>query len=156
MHIAMRNLKNCFIALALLAFAPGVLAVDSFTQNWWEEVACPSENVYVEGTVRIQLHQVQTEGHMTSYFYAFWTGSGYGVESGNEYMIKGKWMEVVQNLAEDAPYLFIWNDHFQLIGKGAAPNYEFHNKLRILVNANGEPVIELEDVEWPCDYVDGS
>jgi len=154
MRIAYRNPGNFLIAMALLAFAPAVMAVQQVTYNWYEEAACPSENIFMEGSVRFQIHEVQAKGHTTSYFYAFWTGNGWGLDSGDEYLIRGKWMEVIQNPYENLPYLFVWNDHFQLIGKGTAPDFDFANKVKILINANGEPIIEFEAVDSPCPTVD--
>lgn len=72
------------------------------------------------------------------------SGRGYaiGLSSGSEYLLRGRWMEVIQ---ENPPYKFLWNDHFQLIGKRKAENYETHYKIRFVVNATGEMVIEFLD-----------
>ena len=75
-----------------------------------------------------------------------------GLDSGAEYILVGKWMEVIE---EDPPFLFIWNDHFQLIGKGATPDYRFSNKVKVVVDANGNVIIDEDSFEWPCDTVDG-
>jgi len=88
-------------------------------------------------------------------FFGFWTGEALGLDSGDEFLLRGKWMEVIQNVPEDMPYLFLWNDHFQLIGKGSAPNDDFYNKVKILVNANGEVVIDLDDWKTPCPTIEG-
>jgi hypothetical protein len=75
-----------------------------------------------------------------------------GLDSEAEYSLRGKWMEVVQ---ENPPFIFLWNDHFQLNGKGSAPNYRFNNKVKIVVNANGDVIIDQGSIDEPCEYVDG-
>lgn len=143
-------LASLFTALMLLLTAPALMALEKETFPFWEIVACPSEDIYIEGTVRFQSHFVEGADHSTWVFQAFWTGDGWGMDSGEEYMLKGKWMEVIQ---ENPPFLFLWNDHFQLIGKGSAPNYNFYQKVKLLVNANGDVIIDLDDVEWPCPTI---
>ena len=85
----------------------------------------------------------------------FWTGEGWGLDSDNEYLLQGKWMEVVQ---EQRPFVFYWNDHFQLVGKGSAPTYRLYSKIRFdkLDPDTGLPVpdsIHFEDGDWPCPTV---
>lgn len=143
-------LARIFTALMLLLTAPALMALETDTFLFWEIVSCPSEDIYIEGTVRFQSHFVEGADHSTSVFQAFWTGDGFGIDSGAEYMLKGKWMEVIQ---ENPPFLFLWNDHFQLIGKGSAPNYSFYQKVKLLVNANGDVIIDLDDLEWPCPTI---
>ena len=61
-------------------------------------------------------------------------------------------MEVLQ---DNPPFIFIWNDHFQLIGNGTAPNYKFSNKVKFVVNANGDVAIDTENFDFPCETIDG-
>ena len=60
-------------------------------------------------------------------------------------------MEVIE---ENPPFVFLWNDHFQLIGNGAAPNYSFSSKIRLIVNAEGEVTVDFAEAEWPCPTID--
>ena len=142
------------LALALLAVAPTLLALEQFTLPFEETVICPSgdgysEAIYIEGTYRVQLQYVEGGDHATSLFQVFWRGDGYGLESGAEYKLRGKWMEVIQ---ENSPFIFLWNDHFQLIGKGRAENFNIYYKIRIVVNANGEQTVDFEDF-MQCENV---
>ena len=142
------------LALALLAVAPTLLALEQFTLPFEETVICPSgdgdsEEIYIEGTYRVQLQYVEGGDHTTSLFQVFWRGDGYGLESGSEYKLRGKWMEVIQ---ENPTYIFLWNDHFQLIGKGRAENFNIYYKIRIVVNANGELTVYFEDY-MQCENV---
>ena len=152
MHITNKFIARIIVALALLASAPALMALGQQTTPFWEIVSCPDENVYLEGSARAQWHLVEGADHSTWVLQVFWKGSGVGEESGSEYLLRGKWMEVIQ---ESPPYIFLWNDHFQLIGKGTAPNYRFYFKVKFVVNANGEVIIDLENEETPCEYVDG-
>ena len=91
------------LALALLAVAPTLLALEQFTLPFEEIVICPSgdgdsEEIYIEGTYRVQLQYVEGGDQTTSLFQVFWRGDGYGLESGAEYKLRGKWMEVVQGI----------------------------------------------------------
>ena len=140
-------ITKLLLTLALLTIAPMVTALDQETFYFEEIVACPSEDIFIAGTVRFQTQYVEGADHTTWVFQAFWRGDAYGLTSGAEYLLRGKWMEVVQ---ENPPFIFLWNDHFQLIGKGKAENYELHWKMRLVVNANGEVVVDWEDVVWPC------
>ena len=142
------------LALALLAVAPMLLALEQFTLPFAEIVICPggdgdSEEIYIEGTYRVQLQYVEGGDHTTSLYQIFWRGHGYGMESGSEYKLRGKWMEVIQ---ENPPYIFLWNDHFQLIGKGRAENFKLYFKIRSVVNANGELTVDFLDAVQ-CDTI---
>lgn len=152
MHVANRLMTKFLVALVLSVSAPALMALEKETLPFWEIVSCADENVEIVGNVRFQTHFVEGNGHTTWIFQAFWTGDGQGLDSEALYLLKGKWMEVVQ---ENPPFIFLWNDHFQLIGKGDAPNYRFSNKVKIVVDANGEVIIERNSVENPCEYVDG-
>lgn len=151
MRIATRLVAGMVVAVALASAAPTSNAMEKETLNFWEIVACPSENIEMLGSVRLQMQQVEGGDHSAWVFQAFWTGDAWGLNSGAQYRIRGKWMEVIQ---EDPPYIFLWNDHFQLIGNGTAPNYRFFNKIRVIVNAKGEPKVEFEGSETPCPTVD--
>ena len=147
-------LTKLLLALALLAVAPMLLALEQFTLPFDETVICPSrdgdsEAIYIAGTYRVQLQYVEGGGHTTSLFQVFWRGDGYGLDSGAEYKLRGKWMEVIQ---ENPPYIFLWNDHFQLIGKGRAENFNTYFKIRMVVNANGELTVNFEDF-MQCENV---
>ena len=146
------GIKTAIVIGALLgSLAPTAMALDQETWNFWEIAACPSENVEMNGRVRFLMQLVQGKERATWVFQAFWSGQASGLSSGAEYTIQGKWMEVIQ---EDPPYVFLWNDHFQLIGKGTAPNYDFYNKVRIVVDANGEPRLDFSGETTPCPTID--
>ena len=154
MNIPNLLVTKLLLALALLAVAPTLLALEQFTDAFEETVICPSgdgysEKIYIEGTYRIQVQYIENTHHTTSLFQVFWRGNGYGLESGSEYKLRGKWMEVIQ---ENPPYIFLWNDHFQLIGKGRAENFNTYYKIRIVVNANGEQTVDFEDF-MQCENV---
>lgn len=133
------------------SMAPAAMAIDKETWNFWEIVSCPSENIEMTGSVRFQMQLIEGKDRATWVFQAFWTGDAWGLDSGADYRIQGKWMEVIQ---EDPPFVFLWNDHFQLTGNGTAPNYSFYNKVRIVVDANGEPRIDFSGDASPCPTVD--
>lgn len=136
------------VLLALLFNSPAALAMDREFYNFREVAACPSEDIEILGSVRFQFQPTGQSGYV---FQAFWTGDAWGLDSGAVYGLHGKWMEVVK---ESPPFIFIWNDHFQLIGKGDAPNFSFANKIRIIVDANGVPRVEFEDNPWPCPTIE--
>jgi len=144
-----RNSSGLLLIALLLALflSPAALAMDIEYYGFWEIAACPSENIELLGSVRFQTQPTGDTGYV---FQAFWTGDAWGLDSGDEYRIQGKWMELAQ---ESPPFIFLWNDHFQLIGKGTAPNYRFAYKLRIIVDANGVPRVEFEGVDWPCPTI---
>jgi len=138
------------LGVMTLTLAQTGLAMEKEVLNFWEVVDCPSEPIEMEGSVRFQFQNI---GNADSWvFQAYWTGDAWGQSSGDRYRIQGKWMEVVKGNSPE-PFLFIWNDHFELIGNGTAPNYRFYNKVWIHVDANGIPRIEFEDGEWPCDTI---
>jgi len=151
MRITNRLVAGMVAAVTLATVAPTSQAMDKETWNFWETVACPSEQIEILGSVRFQMQAVDGGDHHAWVFQAFWTGDAWGLSSGATYRIRGKWMEVIQ---EEPPYIFLWNDHFQLIGNGTAPNYRFFNKIRVIVNAKGEPKVEFEESEAPCPTVD--
>jgi len=135
------------LALALLTVAPTLLALEQFTFPFEEIVVCPtedgdSEEIYLAGTGRLQAQYIENAHHTTSIFQIFWRMSGYGLTSGAKYTLSGKWMEVIQ---ENPSYIFLWNDHFQLVGKGKAENFKLYYKIRIVVNANGDQTVDFED-----------
>lgn len=151
MQIAKHVWTRLLVILMLVLSAPSLMALDQERLDFWELVACPNEDVELLGSVRFQAQAIEGADHTTWIFQAFWRGVGTGLDSGAAYILSGKWMEVVQ---ENPPFIFIWNDHFQLIGKGKAPNYRFSNKIKVVVNANGEVIIDEDSFEWPCDTVD--
>lgn len=137
----------CILALMLLALSPAVMSMEKSNLYFWEYVACPNEIVYVEGSVRFQYQ----ETGMGWVYQAFWTGDGWGLDSDNEYLLQGKWQEVVQ---EKRPFIFYWNDHFELAGKAGAPTYRLYSKIRFDELGGDGPVpdsIHFEDGDWPCD-----
>lgn len=133
-------------AIVLIAFAPVSMALESSTFPFDVTVSCPTEDVYIQGTGRFQMQEVQNANHSTWIFQAFWHGKAWGT-SGAEYNVSGRWMEVVQ---ESAPFVMRWNDHFQLAGKNGAGNYRLYWKLRIVVDPNGRPVLDTELGDWEC------
>jgi hypothetical protein len=145
--------RTLFLA-ALLALSTGSMAAghsnaaQQFEASFWEIAVCPtadgySEEIYLEGTYRVLAHAVDNGNHMMSTFQVFWEGTGYGMSSGAEYVLHGKWMEVVQ---VDPPFIFLWNDHFQLVGKGQADDFRIYWKIRFVQDANGDTVVDFEDV----------
>ena len=133
--------------LLLFALSPAALAMDKAHYNFWEVVECPGELIYLEGSVRFQYHET---GKGWTY-QAFWTGDGWGLDSYAEYLIQGKWTEVVQG---QRPFIFYWNDHFQLVGKGDAPTYRFYSRIRFdEFDEDGVPIPEFISAEWPCATV---
>lgn len=151
----MRTLLTRIIMGAIVVLAvtmtPTAMALEKQYWNFWEVAACPSENIEMLGSVRFQFQLVEAGERSTWFFQAFWTGDAWGQESDADYRIQGKWMEVIK---ENPPFIFLWNDHFQLIGQGTAPNYSFATKIRIVVDANGEPQVEFEGGDWPCPTID--
>jgi hypothetical protein len=138
-------------AVLSLASAAPAMSMEKESYNFWEVAECPDEMVEMEGTVRFQYHET-SKGWV---YQAFWEGEGWGA-SGAEYVIHGKWMEVV---TEDRPFVFYWNDHFQLVGKGTAPTYRLYSKIRFdeFDPDSGGPVIDsiqFENGDWPCPTVD--
>jgi len=141
------KLTSLFLSLALLSVSPMLLALEQFTDSFEETIICPgadgeSEEIYIAGTYRVQLQYVEGADHTTSLFKIFWRGNGYGLSSDAKYILRGKWMEVVQ---ENPPFIFLWNDHFQVIGKGQAENFGIYTKIKIVENANGELIVNYDD-----------
>lgn len=133
--------------LAVLAFSPLASAMDKEAYSFWEVMDCPGEQIEMEGSVRFQ-SQETGKGWV---FQAFWTGQAEGLDSGAEYLIKGKWMEVVN---DKRPFVFYWNDHFELVGKAGAPTYRFYSRVRFdTFDGAGDPVPEFISAEWPCATV---
>jgi hypothetical protein len=140
-------LKAFLVMPILLLFAPSASSMEKWTQYFWEYAACPNEVVYMEGSVRFQYHETR----MGWVFQAFWTGDGWGEDSDNEYLINGKWQEVVQG---HRPFIFYWNDHFQLVGKDGAPTYRLYSKIRFNeFGSEGPDSIIFEDGDWPCPTI---
>ncbi len=152
-----RLVTKLLLISALLTVSPMLLALEQFTDTFEETVICPSgdgysEEIYIAGTYRVQLQYVEGAHRTTSLFQVFWRGNGYGLTSGAEYILRGKWMEVVQGTEENLPFIFLWNDHFQLVGKGKAENFDIFWKIRSVVNANGDLTVAFEDL-MQCENV---
>jgi hypothetical protein len=145
------NMKmKLLLSLVLLTVAPMAMALEQETDSFSESVICPSgdgssEEIYLEGTVRFQTQYIENAHHATWVFQAFWRANGYGITSDAKYILRGKWMEVVQGIEESSAFIFLWNDHFQLIGKGQAENFRIYQKIRMVINANGELTVDFED-----------
>jgi hypothetical protein len=155
MKMTYRSVTKLMLISALLTVSPMLLALEQFTDTFEETVICESgagysEPIYIAGTYRVQMHYVEAGDHVTSLFNVYWRGDGTGLESGAKYLLRGKWMEVIQ---ENPPYIFIWNDHFRLIGKGRAENFDTYFKVKIVINANGEPIIEYVD-STECEEIE--
>lgn len=130
--------------LLLLSLSPAALAMDKEFYSWWEVMECPTGLIWLEGGVRIQAH----ETGMGWTYQAFWEGDGWGLDSDSEYLIQGKWMEVVQG---ERPFVFYWNDHFQVVGKGGAPTYRLYSRIRFNeFDEDGNPIPEFISADWPC------
>lgn len=145
---------SIYLVFVLLATSSIAIAMDKFSDTFSETVICEnkngvSEEIYISGTFRSQAQYVENVNHITSVWQVFWHGDGLGLASGAEYVLRGKWMEVIQ---ENPPYIFIWNDHFQLTGKGKAENYDTFFKVKFVVNANGDPIIEYVDF-YQCEEI---
>lgn len=139
-HIAM----SLVAVVLMLAFSPAALAMDKQFYNFWEIVDCPHELIELEGSVRFQFQ----ETGMGWTLQAFWTGDGWGLGSDSEYIIQGKWQEVVQG---ERPFIYYWNDHFQLVGIGGAPTLKFYSRIRFdEFDEDGNPIPEFISAEWPC------
>jgi hypothetical protein len=142
-----KTLTAFLTALLFLFFlSPAALAMDKEFWNFFEAVECPGgEVIELEGAVRFQFQ----ETGMGWTLQAFWTGDGWGVDSDAEYLIRGKWQEVVQG---QRPFIYYWNDHFELVGKGAAPTYKFYSRIRFdEFDEDGNPIPEFISAEWPCE-----
>ena len=151
MIMKLSTLKLSVMTLTLLVCAPAAMSMDKSTLYFWEVAACPNEMVYLEGSARIQVQETG-KGWV---FQVFWTGDGWGLDTGDEYLLQGKWMEVVQ---ADRPFVFYWNDHFELVGKGSAPTYRLYSKIKFdeLDFDSGFPVLDsihFEDGDWPCPAI---
>lgn len=130
--------------LLLLALSPAALAMEKEFYNFWEIAECPSELIEMEGSVRFQSQETE----MGWVFQAFWTGDAWGLDSDAEYKIQGKWMEVVQ---EQRPFVYYWNDHFELMGKGNVPIHRFYSRIRFdEFDEDGNPIPEYISADWPC------
>lgn len=151
MRTTSRFLSGLSVAVPLLICAPTLLAMEKETLNFWEVVACPSEDIEIEGSVRLQMQFVEGSGHVSWIFQVSWAGDAWGLDTGADYRLHGKWMEVIE---ENPPFVFLWNDQFQLIGNRAAPNYSFSSKIRLIVNAEGEVTVDFTEAEWPCPTID--
>ena len=143
-----------FLVFALLATSSIAIAMEKFTDAFAETVICEngngvSEEIYISGIARTRVQYVENADHSTWVWQVFFHGDGLGLASGAEYILRGKWMEVIQ---ENPPYIFIWNDHFQLTGKGKAENYDTFFKVKFVVNANGDPIIEYVDF-YQCEEI---
>lgn len=152
MNIFRARLIKFILISALLNVSPLLMAMEKFSDVFEETLICANENgvgepIYISGTFRSQAQYVENAKHSTWVWQVFWRGDGIGLTTGSEYIVRGKWMEVMQDAP---PYIFIWNDHFQLIGKGKAENYDTHFKIKIIVNANGEPIVDYIDF-YECD-----
>jgi hypothetical protein len=157
------RMSRKFLVWISLAFSvigtawPPLLEAGAFqaTDTFEEIVVCPtddgfSEEIYISGSYRLLIQSAGGNGHATNLFYVFWHGDGVGLGSGSEYLLRGRWMEVIQ---DSPPYIFIWNDHFQLIGKGKAENFDTHFKIRLIVNAQGDTVVDYIDF-WECENIE--
>lgn len=148
MNMTYRLVTKLFLIMALLTISPMAMALEQETEFFEETVSCPSEDVYIAGTVRFQWHYIEGAENNTWIFQAFWRGDGVGLASGAKYILRGKWMEVVQG---NPTFIMLANDHFQIISKGAAENYDTFWKAKFVVNANGDVIIDEDDFDFTCD-----
>jgi hypothetical protein len=149
------SVRNTLFAVSLLALpAVSMAGAEQFRGTFWETVRCPtddgySEEIYLDGSYRILAQYVEAAGHVTSTYQVFWEADGWG-SGGSEYILHGKWMEVIQ---EAPPYIFLWNDHFRLVGKGPAGDFRTYFKIRIVTDANGRVVVDYLDA-MECETID--
>jgi hypothetical protein len=124
--------------------------------TFWEEIVCQSadggcsEIIYLDGTYRLLTQYVDSGQHVASAFQIFWEGRGYGMTSGAEYILHGKWMEVIQ---DKPPYVLIWNDYFELVGKGRAENFKIYWRARVIETADGRSIMDYFDA-LQCETLD--
>jgi hypothetical protein len=148
----MRNQKliltNSVVMLVLLIFANASMAIEKETIPLDEYLICPSEVIHIVGDGKLTFQFVQGGDTSTAVFQVVWRGTGYGMTSGNEYRLSGKWMDVTHEVIP--PIVFVLNDHFQLTGKGDAENYAFSTKIKFIVNANGDVIVDDFTEFWPC------
>lgn len=155
MNRKMFALFGIVLLTILLTISPVLMAgAYQFTDTFEEIVVCPtqdgfSEEIHIAGSYRVLLQSAGGKDHTTNLFYVFWHGDALGLSSGSEYLLRGRWMELIQ---ENPPYIFLWNDHFQLIGKGKAENFDTHFKIRLVVNANGDTVVDFLDAS-ECETI---
>ena len=140
-------IPRTLLAATLLVFATPSSALEQFSFPFDVTVDCPTEQIYIEGTGRFKSQSVEAADNTTYIFHAFWHGRGYGLSTGAEYILNGKWMTVEQ---ENAPFVLRWNDHFQLVGKGNAENFRLYFRLRVVVDPDGRVVVEAENEDWVC------
>jgi hypothetical protein len=143
-------------AVCSIISATAIAGATQARGTFWEEIACPSsdggysEPIYLEGSYRLLTQYVEAGDHVTSTYQIFWEGTGYGVSSGTEYLLHGKWMEVIQ---DDPPYVLIWNDYFELVGKGRAENFKIWWKARVVETPDGETIMDYFDA-LQCETLD--
>lgn len=140
-----KSLGSLLTALLFLLFlSPAALSMEKDFFEFWEIADCPNELIEIEGSVRFQFQETG-KGWVLQ---AFWTGEAWGLDSDSEYSIQGKWQEVVQ---EKRPFIFYWNDHFELVGRAGAPTYKLYSRIRFdEFDEDGNPIPEFISAEWPC------
>jgi len=136
-------LRCGFIALFVMA-SPVSMALDQWTETFEDILVCENENgvseeIYLSGTLRFKIQEIENEANSHSVFHMFVQGEGEGLTSGSEYHFRGKVMEML-HLNESV--IYINNDWLPLIGKGQAENYMYMYKIRWVMNANGEVVVD--------------
>jgi len=70
MRIALEKVRYFLTTLMLFVFAPAVMALEQQTLPFHETLECPSENLYLEGSVRLQYQYVESNGGSTWFFSA--------------------------------------------------------------------------------------
>jgi len=147
-------LKCLFIAALMLA-SPVLVALDQFTEPFEVIFVCENENglseeIYLSGTLRFKIQEIANDNHSTLVAHMFVHGEGEGLTTGSEYHFRGKVMELLQI---GSSVVYINNDWMPLIGKGQAENYMYKYKVRWVMNANGEVVVDYFDAN-ECIEVD--
>ena len=145
-----------FLAIAsvffLLLVAAPLKAQDHMP--WTSSLDCEGEIIDLEGRIQIKTHDVWRNGRLNSFFQVHYKGKGYAQNSGAEYIVKQSWNDTYH--VDDDPksqFIYVYNDHAMVIGKGSAPNYEAENRLKI-IEVDGTFIIESFDFyDGPCELL---
>ena len=139
-----RFARKGFIISILMMTSSVLMALDQMTVPFEDILICDnkngsSEEIYVAGTLRIKTQYVENKNNSTWVYHLFMNGQGEGLTSGAEYQWRGKVMEVFQ---ANKSTVYLNNDWMPLIGKGGAENYMYLYRIRFVINANGEIVVD--------------
>ena len=141
--------KKLGLILMLVAFPVIVMAEVTKESDTFDIIInCGDEDIHIVGTVDFQITSVEGGDTYTFMWKAWSRGEGYGLTSGDSYILREKWMDFVQEV--EPPFVFVLNDHGRLIGRGVAPNYFYRSQIRFVVNATGEVVLDTGNYASNC------